>query len=217
MAKNKRLMALAEAIKGYDTAIDIGTDHGYVLKYALDHHYIKKGIAADIAEQPLALARKNLEGYPVTFHLSDGFLNVQDSFDVAIIAGMGAYTISHIIKGAPKGDFDMILMAHDHLDDLRTFLSGNGYNIIYEKIIEVKRFYHLMKVERRIMNLTEKQRITGYHVVMDNVAAKYMLESHKKRALYATRATGDQAIQLKKESEYFLDMYESYQKGVSHQ
>lgn len=210
-------MALAEAIKGYDTAIDIGTDHGYVLKYALDHHYIKKGIAADIAEQPLALARKNLEGYPVTFHLSDGFLNVQDSFDVAIIAGMGAYTISHIIKGAPKGDFDMILMAHDHLDDLRTFLSGNGYNIIYEKIIEVKRFYHLMKVERRIMNLTEKQRITGYHVVMDNVAAKYMLESHKKRALYATRATGDQAIQLKKESEYFLDMYESYQKGVSHQ
>lgn len=209
-------MSLAKAIKGYHIAIDIGTDHGYVLKYALDHQFIQRGIAADIAEKPLELAKQNLKGYPVTFYLSDGFLDVQEPFDVAVIAGMGAYTISHILKGAPEGDYDLILMAHDHLDDLRAFLKDNGYKIMYEEVIELKRFYHLIKAEKSIMVLTDKERITGYNVIMNDVSAAYMLEAHKKRALYAKRATGDQAIQLKKESDYFLEVYESYKKGVSH-
>lgn len=216
MAKNKRLMALATAIKGYEKAIDIGTDHGYVLKYALDHKYIKRGIATDIAEKPLALAKKHLEGYPVNFYLSDGFLDVNESFDVAIIAGMGAYTISHILTHAPNGYYDFILMAHDHLDDLRAFLSQHGYYIIYEDIIFVKRFYHLMKVKKGIMILTDKTRITGFNVKSSDAATIYMFETHKKLLKYALRATGEQAHQLKKESDYFLEVYESLKEGDAH-
>ena len=51
MARNKRIDSIVEALKGYHTALDIGTDHGYVLKHALDQHYIKKGIASDLRKQ----------------------------------------------------------------------------------------------------------------------------------------------------------------------
>ena len=32
----KRLDLIASLLKGYDVAVDIGSDHGYVLKYAGD-------------------------------------------------------------------------------------------------------------------------------------------------------------------------------------
>lgn len=212
MAKNKRLMTLVEAIKGYDKALDIGTDHGYVLKYALDLRYIQRGIASDIAEKPLSLAKINLKGYPVTYYVSDGFLSVKETFDVAILAGMGAYTISHILAHAPEGDFDLIIMAHDHLDDLRAYLSDNSFYIDYENIIFDKRFYHIMKVSRRIMKLHEKARVTGFHVIVSDAAKQYMLFMHEKKLKYAQQATGSRADILRKESHYFFEVYESMTK-----
>ena len=212
MAKNKRLMAIVEAIKGYDKALDIGTDHGYVLKYALDLGYIKQGIATDIAEKPLALATINLKGYPVTCYVSDGFLGIKETFDVAIIAGMGAYTISHILNHAPDGNFDLIIMAHDHLDDLRAYLSEHSFYIEYERIIYDKRFYHIMKVSRRIMKLHEKARVTGYHVIHSDAAKQYMFHMYEKKLKYAQKANGFRADILRKESHYFFEVYESMTK-----
>lgn len=209
MAKNKRLMALVEAIKGYDTALDIGTDHGYVLKYALDLGYIKQGIASDIAEKPLALAEQHLKGYPVTCYVSDGFLSVQGSFDVAIIAGIGAYTISHILSNIPEGSFDLIIMAHDHLDDLRAYLRDNHLHIDYEDVIFDKRFYHLMKVSRRIMKISEKEIVTGIRVKPSLSAKRHMFEMYEKKQLYAEKAHGLRAETLKKESQFFLEVFES--------
>jgi len=212
MAKNKRLMALVKAIKGYDKALDIGTDHGYVLKYAFDLGYIKQGIATDIAEKPLARAKNNLKGYPVTYYVSDGFLSIQETFDVAIIAGMGAYTISHILAHAPEGDFDLIIMAHDHLDDLRLYLSEHSFYIEYESILFDKRFYHIMKVSRRIMKLHDKERVTGYRVIASDDAKQYMFYMYEKKLKYAQKATGLRADILRKESHYFFEVYESMTK-----
>ena len=53
-----RISFIAKLTKGYDTVIDIGSDHGLVLKYALDNNFIKHAIASDINEGPLNRARK---------------------------------------------------------------------------------------------------------------------------------------------------------------
>ena len=72
-----RIDLIVSLTKGYDTVLDIGTDHGLVLKKALDLGYIKKGIASDINKEPLNQAKENLSSYPVSFYLSDGFKNIR--------------------------------------------------------------------------------------------------------------------------------------------
>ncbi|MDO8059010.1 class I SAM-dependent methyltransferase ['Crotalaria aegyptiaca' phytoplasma] len=96
-----RILFIASLIKNYNTVADIGTDHGLVLKKALDLGYIRKGIAVDISAKALSRARKNLENYPVQFFVSDGFQNISVDFDLAVICGLGAYTIINILKNAP--------------------------------------------------------------------------------------------------------------------
>ncbi|MFR0367939.1 SAM-dependent methyltransferase [Candidatus Phytoplasma palmae] len=52
----KRIMFIVSLIKGYNVVLDIGTDHGLVLKKALQLKYINKGIAVDVKINPLRKA-----------------------------------------------------------------------------------------------------------------------------------------------------------------
>ncbi|WBL31401.1 SAM-dependent methyltransferase [Candidatus Phytoplasma sacchari] len=47
----KRIYFIATLLKGYNVVLDIGTDHGLVLKKAFDLKYIKKAIATDRAKK----------------------------------------------------------------------------------------------------------------------------------------------------------------------
>jgi tRNA (adenine22-N1)-methyltransferase len=94
----KRIDFIVSLLKNYDTVLDIGSDHGLVLKKAFDLKYIKKAIATDIKPKPLERAKNNLKKYPVKFILGNGFENIQDHFDLALICGLGPYTIINILK-----------------------------------------------------------------------------------------------------------------------
>ncbi|WP_374695582.1 SAM-dependent methyltransferase [Areca yellow leaf disease phytoplasma] len=59
-------------LKNCDTVVDIGTDHGLVLKKVFQQSYIKQAIAADSKIKTFISNPKNLACYPVTFCLSDG-------------------------------------------------------------------------------------------------------------------------------------------------
>ncbi len=161
MAKNKRISFLASRLKGYPKVLDIGTDHGYVLKEAFDHGFIKEAIASDLREQPLKSAMKNLENYPVTFILSDGFLNIKDTFDLALIAGMGAHLITEIMRHAPKGDEVFLLQPNDKHEIVREYLLHHEWNITDEWVIHDKFYYVIMEVKRGHMSLTNDELITG--------------------------------------------------------
>ena len=155
MARNKRIRFLSECTIGYDQVLDIGTDHGLVLLEAFKKGYIKSAIASDLREEPLNSAKRNLKGYPVEFVVSDGFEQVKSDFDLAIIAGMGAYLIKDILKGAPK-DKTYILQANDNHDILRAYLADHGFEIIDEHIIFDKFYYIIMIVKQGSMTLLEK-------------------------------------------------------------
>lgn len=174
MARNKRIQHIVEEIKGYHTVLDIGTDHGYVLKDALDLGYIQAGIASDLREKPLEKAKQLLKNYPVSFYLTDGFLSIDQPFDVVVIAGMGSYTIIDILAQRPDIKEDLILLPHDHIDQLRRYLMQHHFMIDYEKIIYDRHFYTLIKVKRGTMKLSEKEIYTGVHAVVDSNYALYL-------------------------------------------
>lgn len=174
MANNPRLSLLASLLKGYDTVLDIGTDHGFVLREALDLGYIKKGIAADIGEQPLQKAKNNLIGYPVEFILSNGFEHVDLRYDAVVIAGMGVYTISEILKQNHESK-TYFLQPNDKYDSLRTHLMENGFKIIDEFVIFDKFYYVIMKVIKEQMTLTEEDIYVGPILKTKKEAKPYFL------------------------------------------
>ena len=172
----KRLDFIASLLKGYDTVLDIGSDHGYVLKKALDQNFIKKGIASEIAEGPLANAKSNLLNYPVTFYLSDGFDKIVADFDIAVISGMGVYTIIDIINKGPKKT--LILQPNDKLEVLREYLSNNGYKIVNEYITFDKFYYIILKVEPGMENLSDEDIYLGPKLKQNPDAKDYYKQKY---------------------------------------
>ncbi|MDX9691079.1 MAG: class I SAM-dependent methyltransferase [Acholeplasmataceae bacterium] len=154
MARNKRITFLADLTKGYPCVLDIGTDHGLVLKKAFDQGYIQHAIASDINEEPLNQAKRNLKNYPVHYVTSDGFLAINKPYDLVIIAGMGAYLICDILEHAPKDDVDYILQANDKIEILRKYLMDNQFMITDEYVIHDKFHYVILKVKRGFMELS---------------------------------------------------------------
>lgn len=193
MARNKRISFLAEQTKGYQTVLDIGTDHGLVLLKAFKKRYIKEAIASDLREKPLGQAKQNLKGYPVTYILSDGFKSVKKPFDLAIIAGMGAYLISDILKNAPFGKQTYLIQANDNLEVLRQFLCDNEFKIIDEYLIEDKFDYIVLKICRGKMNLLEQDLYLG-------PVLKHRLEAIK---YYQKKAQQIKKIMTKADSERY--------------
>lgn len=167
----KRLDYIASLLKGYDVACDIGSDHGYVLKKALDLGYIKKGIASEIAPGPLENAKSNLKNYPVTFYLSDGFDKINEKFDIAIISGMGVYTIIDILNKAPKAKY--ILQPNDKHEVLRQYLQESGYIITEEHITFDKFYYIIIKVKPGIKTLSEEDIFLGPKLRLNKNAKDY--------------------------------------------
>lgn len=142
---NKRLDFLAECLIGYERILDIGCDHGLVIKKAIDQGFIQSAIAADIGEKPLNQAKKNLLGYPVEFVVSNGFESINSDYDVVVIAGMGVYTIIDILSQKHQSA-NYILQANDKYEILRKFLFDQGYRIVDEHVVFDKFFYVIIKV-----------------------------------------------------------------------
>lgn len=161
MARSKRIRFLASLTKGFQTVLDIGTDHGLVLKEAFDKGYIKHAIAADINEKPLNQAKENLKNESVDFVLSDGFKSINQPYDLAIIAGMGAYNISEIMAHDTLDEATYILQPNDKEDILRHYLFTHGYQIIDEFVIHDGFYYVIMVVKKGESNLSLKDEYLG--------------------------------------------------------
>lgn len=161
MARSKRILKLAQLLKGFHTALDIGTDHGYVLQEAFNQGFIKYGIASDLRLEPLNQARENLKDYPVITIQSDGFLAIDQTFDVVVIAGMGSYLIAEILDHAKEGDIHYILQANDKQDILRDYLVHHDFRITDEHYLYDGHDYIIIEAKRGKMILSNEDLILG--------------------------------------------------------
>ncbi|VEU82055.1 tRNA (adenine(22)-N(1))-methyltransferase [Acholeplasma hippikon] len=200
-----RIDLIVELTKGYDVVADIGCDHGYVLKYALDKGYIKEGIATDIGKGPLESAKKNLVGYPVKFYLSDGFKKVNEHFDLAIITGMGSKLITDILKESKVQDATYLLGANEKQEVLRQYLLENGYEILDEYVIYDGFYYVFIKVKKGMMTLTDEEIYTGKHLYNKLEAKDYFLHKINHLSDLIDKVHGKRREELEQIKNYFTN------------
>ncbi len=153
---SKRLSVCAQLVPRCDTAADVGTDHGYLGIQLLRQGICRHVIASDLREKPLENAKANAARFGVcdqmTFVRSDGLQALRpDSFQVLICAGLGGDCISGILSDVPwirDGRYTLILQPQSSGNDLRRYLSENGFEILREKLVQDGRFLYGVMVVR---------------------------------------------------------------------
>ena len=151
---SSRLLACAGFVAPGDRVADVGCDHGYLGIYLLTNGIASSVIASDVNEQPLQSARNNAQKFGVadkiSFHLSDGVQNIPHNFDTLVCAGMGADTMIHILDNASwlkNAQYRLILQCQSKTQDLRRYLSENGWRITEESVLWDGRFlYTIMEI-----------------------------------------------------------------------
>ena len=151
---SKRLQVCAGFVAPGDRIADIGCDHGYLSIYLLKNGIAASAIASDINEMPLQSARRNASRFSVAdkirFFLSDGAKSIPREFDTMICAGMGADTMISILEAAQwlrDKKYRLILQCQSKTQELRRYLSENGWYIKNESVLKDGRFlYTVMNV-----------------------------------------------------------------------
>jgi len=160
-----RIDSIVELLKGANTVLDIGTDHGLVLIKAIQRGYIKKGIGSDINHAPLNETKKHIAELGLTDKItliqSDGFENIKEPYDVVVVTGMGYKMMKHILSKPHQTPNYYVFSPHHELEELRVYLSHHGYEIIDEDIVYEKKPYILLKVIKHYKQLTQEDIILG--------------------------------------------------------
>ena len=155
MELSKRLQAVADLVTEGASVADIGTDHGYIPIYLIEHHIAEKVIALDINRGPLERARMHIVGHglkeKIETRLSDGLEKVlPGEVDTMIAAGMGGgLVIKILMEGRTVADAldTMILQPQSEIGKVRRFLNEHRLQIIEENMVEEDgKFYPMMKV-----------------------------------------------------------------------
>lgn len=138
-----RLQAAADFVRSGCKTADVGTDHGYLPAFLVLNGITKSAIAADIGIGPLDNARKTVEKYSlednIQLILSDGLEKIPQDTEEIIIAGMGGTLIAEILSKAgwiKQSNIHLILQPMTHSQDVREYLSENGFYIDDEKTCE---------------------------------------------------------------------------------
>ena len=151
-----RLAMVAGLTREGNVLTDIGTDHAYLPATLILEGRIPSAIAADVRKGPLSNAEETIRKYgleeQITTVLSDGFaaLTPGVSHDF-VLAGMGGNLITDLMAAAdwiqePGNHF--VLQPQSHAEDLRQYLSENGFTILRETAVEEPRHVYLaMEVE----------------------------------------------------------------------
>ena len=178
----KRIETLASLVDKDAYVLDIGTDHAYLPIYLYENNITKRVIGSDISKNALEYAKANLIKHglenKIKLIVSDGFKNINETFDIAIISGVGTQTIKKILdyKKLPN---KLIISSHKNVLELRKYMQSIGYKIIDEKIVyENEKYYDLIKYEKGSDNLDEYSLLVGLSNNIEYI--NYLKDKYKK-------------------------------------
>ena len=167
----KRLKSIANFINENDVVADIGCDHGYLLKLAIEDKKIKKGYAIDNKEAPLNSAKNNLKNYHNIIYIqSDGLIQVNENdINCVVIAGMGGMLINKIFDDSKEKFINInkiIVCPNRNMDKVRLNFNNNGFKITSEDIIfEDGKYYEIIVFEKGYQLLSENELYFGPYLL----------------------------------------------------
>lgn len=144
---NARLEEICSHIPPSDVFADIGCDHGYCTKYAVERGLCRLAILSDVSKECLAKAERLLCGeiargrvIPVC---TDGMKDFPVKPDCVLIAGMGGEeTVKILAEGGIPERF--VLQPMKNSDKVRSFLVGSGCSIECDYTFGEEKFYDLI-------------------------------------------------------------------------
>ncbi len=179
-----RLKTIASLIDYNSSVIDIGTDHAYLPIYLYLHNITKNITATDVSSNVLKISLKNLQKFNLENKIklikSDGFKNIIQRYDIAVVAGMGTYNIIKILN---KSDIPntLILQSNNNHYLLRLHLNSLGYKIEKEiAIYEDNHYYIIIKYVKESEVLTTEELLFG----KSNNLKYYLYLKNKYQILY---------------------------------
>lgn len=177
-----RIKALASLVDKDSRLVDIGTDHALLPIYLYENEITKKVTGSDISSNALEFAKNNLKKHnlsdKIKLIVSDGFTNLNDEYDTAVISGMGTDTIKKILdrENLPK---KLIISSHKNVDKLRLFMNKKGYKIIKEITLKDNDIYYdMIKYEKGIETLSNYDILVGKS--NDTEYKLYILDKYKR-------------------------------------
>lgn len=132
------------------TFADVGCDHGYCTKSALERGLCESAVIADISAKSLSKAEKLLASYIAEGRVKsvccDGLEGIDGDTDEVLIAGMGGEEIIKILSSAfiPK---KFVFQPMKNAPMLRRYLIERGCAILRDDIIEDGKYYFVIKGE----------------------------------------------------------------------
>lgn len=176
-----RIEAIASLVDNDALVVDIGTDHAYLPIYLYENDITKNIVASDISSNALLFAKNNLEKHnlsgKIKLVVSDGFKNLDECFDIAIISGVGTETIKKILDNEVLPN-KLILSSHKNVSDLREYMFKIGYKIEKEIIVyENNIYYNIIKYIKGKDNLSKYDLLVG--LSNDINYKKHLLNKYK--------------------------------------
>lgn len=147
-----RLQAAAQLVPAGAKLVDVGTDHGQLPVWLIQHNIVTQALATDLRPGPLSraegLAARWGIGPELSFRLCDGLTSVApQEAPVVTICGMGGETIADILHAAAwtrEPGHLYILQPMTGSDGLRRYLSGNGFVVRREVLVEEGRTLYVI-------------------------------------------------------------------------
>ena len=176
-----RIKAIASLVDNDALVVDIGTDHAYLPIYLYENDITKNIVASDISSNALLFAKNNLEKHnlrgKIKLVVSDGFKNLDECFDIAIISGVGTETIKKILDNEVLPN-KLILSSHKNVSDLREYMFKIVYKIEKEIIVyENNIYYNIIKYIKGKDNLSKYDLLVG--LSNDINYKKHLLNKYK--------------------------------------
>lgn len=176
-----RIKTLANLVDKDSKLVDIGTDHALLPIYLYENEITKNVTGSDISNNALEFAKTNLKKHnlidKIKLVVSDGFNNLDDEYDTAVISGMGTDTIKKILdrNNLPK---KLIISSHKNVDELRLFMNKKGYKIIKEITLKDNGIYYdMIKYEKGMESLSNYDILVGKSD--DTEYKEYLLNKYK--------------------------------------
>lgn len=147
---SSRLLQIAMLIDKGKVVFDVGSDHALLPCFLVENNISPKVYAGDVSLGPLQNASETIEKHGLQEQVipvfSDGLKLAPSDVDVVVIAGMGYYTIEHILDEADVSRYQyFVVQSNSDVELLRQYISDHGYTIEDERIVFDSFYYQIIK------------------------------------------------------------------------
>ena len=171
---SNRLIQIAKLIDNNKVVFDVGSDHALLPCFLLRNNICEKVYAGEISDGPFNKVKDTIKKYHYEGKLipvfSDGLQNASDDVEVVVIAGMGFYTIKHILDNCDVDKYDyFIVQSNTDVNLLRQYISDHNYTILDEVVVKDGFYYQIVKFSSK------------YHEKYSDLEIKYGPKNIEKR------------------------------------